>query len=46
MLRVLEDLEEAENRREKLIISVPDPTERRRLEKILDAERAKAQYTL
>jgi hypothetical protein len=42
MLRILEAEEEAENHREKLIISVPDPTERRRLEKILGAERAKA----
>jgi hypothetical protein len=46
MLKVLEHEEQAEAQREYLLDSVQDPADRRRLDKILGAERAKTQLRL
>jgi hypothetical protein len=46
MLKVLEQEEQAEEQREHLLESVQDPADRRRLDKILGAERAKTQLRL
>ena len=46
MLKILEAEEAAEDEREYLLLGVKDIAEKMRLEKILGAERAKAQYLM
>ena len=42
LLRVLEEEQQAEDRREKVLRGVKDPAEKRRLDKVFSVERAKA----
>ena len=46
MLKILEEEEKSEDDRDRVLHSVEDPLERKRLEKILGVERAKTQYLM